>query len=146
MQDEHRLAEKLTNYWWRSRAGKAFPTFEAYFSGGLGSDVWQHCAAFSISKTSGKPLFLCEYIGEQLSSALAEDISGQVLTLLRASFQGARILEKTPEVMKSREPTTDAGHFINMASKIIKFRSCLLPLGRNEEITHVVLGLSWRAF
>ena len=52
----------------------------------------------------------------------------------------------TNQAPPSPTPLLDTGQFVSETSKVIKFRSCLLPFGTEERITHVVVGFSWREY
>ena len=48
--------------------------------------------------------------------------------------------------MADPKPLVDIGQFISENNKVVKFRSCLLPFGKDGVVTHVLAGLSWREF
>lgn len=146
MQSEQRLIDTLIKHWRRRKGEASLPVYEAFAPEALGDEIWQNCCAFSVQPSAEKWVYINNYVGDNLQKALGRDITGEVLTIAQQGFQAARILEKAEEAVKSADPVTDAGHFINEQSKIIKFRSCLLPFGRDKKITHLVLGVSWRAF
>jgi hypothetical protein len=60
---------------------------------------------------------------------------------------GGKVLNYIDKVMLDPKPTIEDGQFINEKNQVVKFRSCLLPFGSDRDnITHIIAGLSWRAF
>jgi hypothetical protein len=88
-----------------------------------------------------------EYVGASVKEAVGSDMTGKMFTSQFRGFPGARVVQKIDEVVKARQIIVDEGQFVNEQSKLVKYRSCLLPFGTREGVvTHVVLGLSWRAY
>ncbi|MAR56134.1 MAG: hypothetical protein CMM93_03030, partial [Rickettsiales bacterium] len=85
-------------------------------------------------------------VGDQVRKMYQEDVVGKVLTPHHTSFKGANIIKRIDEVVAEPKPVFDDGQFINKNNKLVKYRSCLLPFGKSNEVSHVVVGLSWREF
>jgi hypothetical protein len=56
------------------------------------------------------------------------------------------VVRKASEVLANPVPLVDMGQFINAGNKVVKYRSCLLPFGTGNKVTHIIAGLSWREF
>lgn len=140
------MVDTLIKHWRRRKGTNPLPTFEAFAPESIEGDIWQNCCAFTVRPASDKLLYINDYTGQNLHKAIGKDITGEVLTIAQSGFQAIRLLEKAEEVLRAGEPLVDAGHFVNEDSKIVKFRSCLLPFGRDGKVNRLVLGVSWRAF
>lgn len=144
---EHRLADRLISYWNTLRKDLDIPDF-SHFNASAIDDVWQQCVLFTVSpEVEGKPAVLNFYqVGEKVRNIYGRDMIGRSFNTSQRHFQGAAIVRRMEEVMTHPQPLTDVGQFINERSKVVKYRSCLLPFGRDGKVTHVVTGLSWREY
>ena len=147
MSSEQRLAERLLSYWNILRKDEQMPDF-SHFNASAIEDIWQNCVLFTVAPSvDNKTAALNFYqIGDKLSGIYAASMVGRSFTAGQKHFQGAAIVRRMEQILDKPEPITDVGQFINEKSKIVKFRSCLLPFGRNGKVTHVITGLSWREF
>ena len=88
-----------------------------------------------------------DYMGPLLVDAYGRDMTGQQVQSRQKDFPGGRILEKMDALVLQPTPVQDEGQFVNDKHKIVKYRSCLLPLGSHQgDVTHIVAGISWKAF
>lgn len=144
---EHRLAERLTSYWNTLRKDLPMPDF-GHFNASSVADIWQQCVLFTVSpEVENKPYVLNFYqIGDRLRSIYGNDMIGRSFNTAQRHFQGAAIVRRVEEIIANPTPMNDVGQFINERSKVVKYRSCLLPFGRDGRVTHVITGLSWREF
>jgi hypothetical protein len=85
-------------------------------------------------------------VGEKVRTLYTRDMTGQTINTGQKHFQGAALIKKIADVITKPEPLFDQGQFVNERSKIVKYRSCMLPFGVDNKVTHVVIGLSWREF
>jgi hypothetical protein len=147
MSAEHRLTERLLSYWNVLRQEEIMPDF-ARFNASAIDDIWQQCVLFTVSPTAeGKTASLNFYqIGDKLGSIYNSGMVGRTFTSGQKHFQGAAIMRRMEEILANPVPIQDMGQFINEKSKVVKYRSCLLPFGRNGKVTHIITGLSWREF
>jgi hypothetical protein len=145
--NEHRLSERLTGYWNTLRKDQIMPDF-GHFNASLIDDIWQQCVLFTVSpEVENKPYVLNFYqIGDRLRSIYGIDMIGRSFNTAQRHFQGAAIVRRVEEIISNPAPVNDIGQFINERSKVVKYRSCLLPFGRDGKVSHVVTGLSWREF
>lgn len=144
MSENHRLTDRLTNYWTLLKRDQPMPDF-AQVNLSTISDIWQQCILFTVNP--GTPPTVNFYLlGEQAKRIYQNDMSGRAMNPGMKHFQGAAIVRRMDEVLARPEPIYDQGQFVNERSKIVKYRSCLLPFGRDGQITHILAGLSWREF
>lgn len=144
---DQRLIDRLTNYWNLIRKDDPVPEFVKFNISAI-EDVWAQCVLFTVQPTAEgqSPVVNFYTIGENVK-ALYGHAQGRTVTAGQRHFQGAAIVGKVGQVIAAPQPMYDQGQFVNERSKVVKYRSCLLPFGtRDGRITHVVAGLSWREF
>lgn len=147
MSAELRLTDRLTTYWNLIRKDAAVPEFVQFNISAI-EDVWSQCVLFTVqpSAPGQSPAVNFYQVGEKVK-ALYGNVAGQSMHSGQRHFQGAGIVRRVGEVISSPTPIQDHGQFVNERSKVVKYRSCLLPFGNKDgKITHVVAGLSWREF
>ena len=147
MSSEYRLTERLTTYWNVLRKDEVMPDFSRFNASAIG-DIWQQCILFTVSPSVDKKSAALNFyqIGDKLGNLYGTGMLGSTFMAGQKHFQGAAVMRRMEEILTAPQPITDMGQFINEKSKVVKFRSCLLPFGRNGRVTHVITGLSWREF
>jgi hypothetical protein len=147
MSAEQRMGERLLSYWNLLRKDEPMPDFSQFNPSSI-SDIWQQCVLFTVAPSVDNTNSTLNFyqIGDKLSSIYAGDMIGRSFTAGQKHFQGAAIMRHMQQIITNPAPIMDAGQFINEKSKVVKYRSCLLPFGRNGKVTHVITGLSWREF
>ncbi len=147
--EDKRLTTRLTIYWNNLRKDLPLPQSELFNPAAL-TDIMGKCCMWrvEVDKTlNNKNIYMYEFVGQETKEALGVDMTGKSFSPNTGNFPGARIVEKIDEVVNSAAPLTDEGQFVNKNNKVVKYRSCLLPFGTKEgKVSHILLGLSWRAF
>jgi hypothetical protein len=144
---EHRLSDRLIGYWNTLKKDLPMPDF-GHFNASSIADVWQYCVLFNVTPSvESKPFILnFQQIGDLARGVYGNEMIGKSFNTSQRHFQGSAILRRVDEILKSPTYLTDIGQFINERGKVVKYRSCLLPFGRDGKVTHVVVGLSWREY
>lgn len=144
---ENRLTERLIKYWNIIKKTDNIPQFSHFNSSAI-DDIWQQCMLFSVLPAApGKtPNLSFQRIGDKLKDIYSNDMLGRVFNPNARQFQGAAIMRKLDEIIANPMPLTDSGQFVSEKNKVVKYRSCLLPFGKPDHITHVIVGLSWKEF
>jgi len=148
---EKRLVDSLTLYWERLRDNVegTLPPVQQVNSAALG-DLWDHCCQLSIHSESNRSLFKYDYIGSEVKKAYGADLTGQFANLGVRVVPGDAILGDIRNCIDNKEPVSKSGNFINDKSRMIKYRSCIIPFGNSalpeKGVSYVIMGLSWRAF
>lgn len=148
MSSEHRLIDRLTSYWNLIRKDAPVPEFVQFNISAI-EDVWQQCVLFTVQPTpeGQAPNFSFYNIGDKVKAIYGGDMTGRNFSGGQRHFQGASIVRKMSDVITNPSPVYDNGQFVNEKSKVVKYRSCLLPFGTKDgKVTHIVAGLSWREF
>ncbi len=145
--NEYRLVYRLITYWDTIKKENPFPNF-SHFNASALADVWQQCVLLSLQPMiAGKlPVLSFQMVGDNLVSIYGKDALGKTFNPTHRSFQGAKVVSRVGELIANPAPIIDMGQFVSEQGKIVKYRSCLLPFGRQGIVTHVVAGLSWREF
>lgn len=144
---EHRLTERLIGYWENLRKADKMPDF-THFNISAIDDIWQQCILFTVQPSAeGKANSLVfSQVGEKVRALYSDDMVGRSFTTSQRHFQAAAIVRKLENVITNPSTLIDIGQFINEQGKIVKYRSCLLPFGRDGKVTHVVVALTWRQY
>lgn len=144
---EHRLPDRLITYWSSLKKGQALPDFSQFNASSI-ADIWQHCVLFTVAPpVDNKPVVLNFYqIGDKVKQLYGSDMVGRSFNTAQRHFQGAAVVRRIEDTIDAPQAITDAGQFVNERSKVVKYRSCLLPFGREGRVTHVIVGLSWREY
>ncbi len=147
MSAEHRLADRLLSYWSGLKKDLPLPDY-SHFNASAIADIWQYCVLFTVAPQSDhKPYVLNFYqVGDQVRGVYGNDMVGRSFNTNQRHFQGAAIVRRMQETIGSPTAMTDMGQFINERGKVVKYRSCLLPFGKDGQVTHVIVGLSWREY
>jgi hypothetical protein len=140
---EQRLTLRLLRYWELVRKDKPFPEITHFNTASI-EEIWPYC--FMVSFGKKKSTFTYDYMGEAIATLYGRDLTGMTIDYTMTQFPGAVIHRKLPEVIETAGPMHDDGHFVSEEG-LIKYRACFLPFGNEKkEITHVVVGLSYRKF
>lgn len=141
---EQRLTYRLTHYWQKIRKDKAYPDMR-HFNQAAVEDLWPNCFRVTVDNKE-RHLYRYEYMGEAIRSLHGRDLIGQPVEMHVMTFPG-KVIHKKFDQAASGEAVEDQGHFLNNEGQLIKYRACLLPFGNEERgVTHLLIGLSWRAF
>jgi hypothetical protein len=147
--EDKRLTHRLMSYWNRLRGELPLPQWQTFNVGAL-EDIWGQCCVWRVDIANFEKRtnnYTYEYIGDSAQEALGKDMTGMAFSSHFQKFPGARIVSRVDDVVAEAVPISDEGTFVNEKSKVVKYRSCLLPFGTKEgRVTHIVLGLSWKAF
>jgi hypothetical protein len=144
---DHRLTDRLTNYWENLRRGQPMPEFAHLNASALG-ELWQQCILFTVSAPvpGQKQTLSFTMIGDKLRELYGSDVLGKAFIPPNKHFQGAAIVRKADTILEHPAPLIDIGQFISERNKVVKYRSCLLPFGKQHTVTHILAGLSWKEY
>lgn len=145
---EQRLTTRLINYWEKIRSSDSRPAFFRLNPGAI-DDIWQNCLALQTQPgKSDNPHYLYVHCGDAVAEAIGKDVRGEIMSAKMKFFPGVKIVKRVDDVVNgtAESPVIDDGQFVNDKGKVIKYRACLLAFGDNQAVTHVVIGVSWRAF
>ncbi len=143
---DQRLTDRLTKYWNQLRGAESLPPIGRLNPDRV-YDLWPNCMMVQVVTVhAGTHTYSYEYVGPALQSMYGKDMTGQIGSGKLRDLPGWQMLKKVDEVVVTPSVVIEEGQFINEKSRIVKFRACLLPFGKNGKVTHVVVGMSYREF
>lgn len=145
---EQRLTTRLIAYWEKIKGDSPLPQYEKLNPSAL-DELWSNCLSLKAEPAGVDKLsYTYVHCGQEITKAIGKDLRGQRMTTNMKFFPGAKIIKRIDEVASQVQhtPLLDDGQFVNEKNQIIKYRACLLAFGTPKTITHIVVGVSWRAF
>lgn len=142
---EQRLTRRLLTYWQGVCRGKSYPDI-AYMSMDSLEDAWPHCFRVSVDQRGKQPFFIYEAMGTDIAGMHNSSLIGQPIESRSVLFPG-KTLHQSLVKAAAGVSVEDEGHFLSPDGQMYKYRACMLPFGSvTRGVTHIVVGLSWRAF
>lgn len=144
---EQRLSFRMTKYWNNLKGDKEIPAIEL-FNNALIQDIWPNCIQIAVFKSNDTLSYSYEYIGDEIGPILGKIRLGDRMTSKMTYLPTVKILSSLDTAVSKPETVIEDGQFVNpVISKVVKYRSCLLPFGKNRDhITHFIVGFSWRTY
>ncbi len=138
----HRINEILHAYWDQLRGGRALP-LESDVSIEELKEIWEHC--FLVSVHAGH--FAYSYLGPHLVEAYGDDITGHEITEALVYPHPEALFAEFKEVTATAQPREHEGEFTNTRGTLVKYRSCVLPLGAHGHpgVAFLLGGMKWKA-
>lgn len=140
---ERRINLRLLSYWEKLRRGRTMPGPEELNPDDL-RDLWDCCFTIHAPEVY-KADFNYSYLGQFIIDAYHEGHikgdSGPMISPIAANTSA-----HFRKVMETGKPLTEEGQFTNRNGKIVKYRQCLMPLGREDKIAVIFGGLSFKIF
>jgi len=145
--NEQRLVKRMESYWDSLKEeGASLPKYQKFNNARL-QDIWENCFTLIVNEKMGNRMYKYEHVGEEVHKAYGSKLVGDFTMQTIKGIPGVKVLEKIDECITAKKIFVEDGKFINKESKMIKFRSCILPFGSDgENVDHVVTGLSWRKY
>ena len=140
---ERRITFLLLSYWERLRKGRLMPT-EAEINPDDLQDLWDCCFLVHV-KDLEKPDYNYTYLGSALQAAYQGELVGDSLPDI-ATINASKITGNFARVIEKATPWQEDGEFVNLHNDIVKYRQCLLPLGKNGKVEAVFGGMHFNIF
>lgn len=142
----NRLTEKLRTYWESICSGRPYPE-EGTIEIAQISDIWGSCFLVKPVKTANGRSFRYDYLGKDLIDAFGGDITNQEISERLANPAHPPLLVSFGRVIDSGKPAEEESEFTNSTGLIIKYRSCMLPLGTPKDgVNYILGGMKWKSF
>lgn len=138
---ERRLSLRLFSYWERLRGDRSMPREDEIEPDGL-QDLWEDSFLLRVEDIK-KQNYRYSYLGDNLRNAYIAGLSEvdmENLPVFDASQFSAEILK----VISTVRPCITEAEFTNDAGYVIKYRQCLLPLGRAGKVEGILGGMRYR--
>lgn len=146
---EKRLTTRLTGYWDMLRKEQLIPEFSLLNRSQI-DDVWPYCMILQLEPgtDNANRHFRIADMGPSLIALYNENLTGKRISPKQKQFKAASLIRKSGQILDNPAPLIDEGKFINDKNAIVKYRSCVVPFGnpQTREVTHLMVGMSWREF
>ncbi|QGR02708.1 PAS domain-containing protein [Ehrlichia ruminantium] len=144
---ERRAIKILFSYWNELRADKAFPSIEEIDPEEI-TDIWPYCFIIEVRENSEEK-YHCTYIGEAAKDLYKSDIKVYAESQnIKLFFPQVieNLFDYLESVLENQEPIIDESETEGADGNYIKIRECLLPLGNNGKITHIIGVIGGRIY
>lgn len=138
--DERRYAVQLFYYWNSLRKGRLYPPEDAINPEDI-AHIWKHCFLIQVNDLKNRHRADFTYLGSEIlhlyNDLLAdEDVSDLI------SPSTSHLAQNLWQVIETRAPLMQSGEFSTSRGNTIKFRQCLLPVGRTDVEVDAIFGCS----
>ena len=145
--DTRRINERIHQYWEDKKDGRAMP-LEADIDPDEISDIWDSCFLVHVESGKDDQEFKYTYLGQSLIEAYGDDLNNKEVCEKLVYPSSMSLVHKFKEVITEQKPVIEDSEFTNTKGMLIKFRSCMLPLGKDSDsdVQYVIGGMKWKAF
>ena len=141
---QRRINEALIAYWNELKGNRLYPS-EGDIDPDAIADVWDACFLVKLSSRKETGHFQYTYLGSYLIEAYGDDLTDQEVCSHLVDPDSMPMVKKFEEVARNGEPMNDEGEFTNHNNVVIKYRSCLLPLGDpGKPVNYILGGMKWK--
>ncbi|MBV8939217.1 MAG: PAS domain-containing protein [Alphaproteobacteria bacterium] len=141
--ETRRMHEAVRQYWMSVKENRLFPAVEEIEPGCI-AGAWNHCFIVDMRKGHVSDGFRYTYMGHDLMGAYGMDMSSLGRCDNATAPHVGSMLRHFDEVAESGEPAMDESEFINTHGDRIKYRCCLLPLGRGDKVQYILGCMRWK--
>jgi hypothetical protein len=136
--DERRYPVQLFNYWNRLRGNRAFPSEDAIDPEYI-PNLWKHCFLIQVNDLKNRRRADFTYLGPEIlqvyQELLSEKDAGDFI-----SPNTSHLSQNFWRVIEQKKPIMQSGEFPSSRGNTIKFRQCLLPLGKSDDTVEAIFG------
>ena len=143
--EKRRINEFLKTYWEGLRRGRPYP-YETEIDIRQLELIWDSC--FLVRKEDGdeKP-YNYLYLGTALINAYGDDLNEREVCERLIFPSSMSLVHRFDEVMHEGKPVLDESEFTNNSGMLIRYRSIMLPLAKeNGTVGFIIGGMRWKAF
>ena len=141
-----RVNEQLLQYWQKLKGQNQLP-MEAEVDPDAISDIWDSCFMVRYESEDTEQAFRYIYLGQALVEAYGDDANEKEVCEKLAYPQNHELAAQFHRVIDSQEPQMVESEFTNSKGMLIKYRSCLLPLAKDNRNSagYIIGGMKWKA-
>ncbi|MEQ1790516.1 MAG: PAS domain-containing protein [Rickettsiales bacterium] len=140
---ERRITLRLISYWEKMRKQNAMPA-EADIDPDDLQDLWGYCFLIHV-KDLDKPDYNYIYLGQEIQHAYQGELAGCDAGAI-ASPNAGKLADSYTKVIETCLPLLDEGEFVNLHNDVVKYRQCLLPLGKDGKVDAIFGGMRFKIF
>lgn len=139
----YRLHEQVMDYWQRAANGRTMP-LESDINPDDLLGIWQNCFLVRVGDGS----FFYDYLGDTLVEAYGENLTSREICESLVFPHPESLFRTFQQVTISAQPIYVDDEFTNKNGLIIKYRSCVLPLGKENQtgVAFLLGGMKWKAY
>lgn len=141
-----RINERLITYWQSLKTATGLPLESAIEPAAL-ADVWDHCFLLRVERDR-ENTYTYAMLGKSLVQAYGDDWTGRTICEALLYPHPKPLFSAFEEVVATSQPHTDDNEFANPQGLLVKYRSCLVPLAREEggKVAYILGGMKWKAY
>jgi len=140
--ETRRVHERVRQYWQSLKDNRPYPE-EGEVDPLVIADTWDWCFLADMRSGAVERGFRYDYMGPELIDAFGVNLMGFDRCDSDTAPRISSLLRRFNEVVESGEPVMDESEFENLQRQRVKYRCCLLPLGRGRG-QHVLGCMRWK--
>lgn len=142
--EKRRVNEYLKTYWDGIRRGRPYPA-ESEIDIKQLEPIWDSC--FLVRKEEGDKPYNYLYLGSALIAAYGDDMNEREICEHLIFPSNMSLVHRFDEVVNEGKMVMEESEFTNTNNLLIRYRSVLLPLAKeNGAVGFVIGGMRWKAF
>jgi hypothetical protein len=106
---------------------------------------WEDCFIVQTHDIARGKDYHYTYIGSNIIKAYGEDLTG-VSVHSFTSPQADNLALKYEEVLATQVPIINEGDFVNAKNIRVRYRQCLVPLGRNGKVDTIIGAMRYKMY
>jgi hypothetical protein len=144
---QNRINEKLLAYWESVRGARPMPEERDVDPDAL-KDIWDSCFLVkSIPHGTGSRGYRYDYLGTALIEAFGDDVTNREISAKLVDPISPPLVKSFTQVIETGKPVEEESEFTNSQNLVIRFRSCMMPLGNAKDgVLYILGGMKWKSF
>jgi hypothetical protein len=134
--NSNRITSIIIEHWEKVRGDKHIPS-EQDLDPNVLEELLNNCFLLKATELAGAGKHNYVYIGKNILDAYGSNITAP------KDYHDIDPLshkDKFEEVLRTRKPVMDEGEFVNQNGHIVKYRQCLVPLGKDGRTIESIFG------
>ncbi len=136
--DERRYSSQLYSYWNQLRGKRLFPSEDVLNPEAI-AHIWPHCFLIQVNDLKNRKRADFTYLGSEIlrvyHDLLSLEDTGDFI-----SPSSSHLSQNFWQVIETHKPIMQSGQFTTSRGNLIKFRQCLLPLGKSDSEVEAIFG------
>lgn len=141
---ERRLTARLLAYWQALAHGGLMPVEEEIDPESLGG-LWTKCFLIQSFDIRHRQDMNFTYLGQEIIDAYQDGMMSEGQNML-VSPNAGKLALSFRQVMESCAPIVAEGEFLALTGRVVRYRQCLLPLGKGDDVQAIFGGMSFKAY
>lgn len=131
---DKRITSIILSHWEELRGNRLFPS-EDQLNADILESVLDNCYVVDAKEIENSEKYKYKYIGQNIIDAYASDLTSNPNSDDPLSHRN-----KILTVIETKRPIIEEGKFVNKKGQLVKYRQCLIPLGKQDNMVESVLG------